>query len=186
MAGNENSQKPHGGGQVSGGSQGSAYSGTGSGGDPTTEPGQYPPGGWGNAIFGGPLPSGTGAPGTSGGAGGSDDTTEPGQLTDGLTGVTDAEITQTGAPGTSTSPNSAGGGASVDYTRMGSFLSGTYQSDTASEVIDGPGSATEANQEGYATGGPQLPGIKGNEPTPGGKYQPGSGKVLRGGRAVRG
>lgn len=185
MAGtNQPSQKPQGGGQVAGG--GSRSGGPDGGADNSSQPGQYPPGGWGNAIFGGPLPTGTGAPGTSGGGGGGDDTAEPGQLTDGLTGVTDAEITQTGAPGTSTSPNSRGGGTSVTTTRMGSHLTGTYQQETSSEILTGPGESTEANQEGYATGGPQLPGIKGNEPQPGGKFQPGSGKVLRGGRAVRG
>lgn len=185
MAGtNQPSQKPDGGGQVAG--KGAPESGTGGAPDRTSMEGQYPPGGWGNMIFGGPLPTGTGAPGTSGGAGGQDDTAEPGQLTDGLTGVTDAEITNTGAPGTSTSPNSRGGGTSVTTTKMGSHLTGTYQSETSSEILSGPGESTEANQEGYATGGPQLPGIKGNEPQAGGKFQPGSGNVLRGGRSVRG
>lgn len=185
MAGtNQPSEKPAGGGQVAG--HGAPDSGTGGAPDRTAMKGQYPPGGWGNAIFGGPLPSGTGAPGTSGGGGGADSTAEPGQLTDGLTGVTDAEITSTGAPGTSTSPNSGGGGSSVTVTRAGSYLSGTYESETSSESLSGPTDSTQANQEGYATGGPQLPGIKGNEPQPGGKYQPGSGRVLRGGRAVRG
>ncbi len=185
MAGNAPSQKPDtGSGQVSGGS--AARSGTPAGGvDETAQPGQYPPSR--NDIFGGPLPTGTGAPGTNGGRGGDDPTTEGGQLTDGLTGVTDAEISETGAPGTGTSPNRSGGGTSVSYTRPGSPYSGTYQSDVANEVIDGPGSATEANSEGYATGGPQLPGIKGNEPEAGGsRYQTGGGCVLRGGRAVRG
>src|SRR6266496_91613 len=183
MAGNVPSQKPGGGGQVSGGN--AARSGTPAGGvDETSQPGQYPPSR--NDIFGGPLPTGTGAPGTRGSSGASDSTNEPGQVSDGLTGVTDAQITQTGAPGTSTNPNRPGG-TSVSYTRSGSPFSGTYESDTASETIDGPGSASEANSEGYATGGPQLPGIKGNEPEAGrGRYQPGSGTVLRGGRSVRG
>lgn len=178
MAGNEPSQKPYGGGKVAGTTQ---VSGHGGGGDPTTEPGQYPPSR--SDIFGGPLPTGTGAPGTQGGGGGGGDpTTEAGQLTDSFTGDSDAEITGTGAPGTSTNPGSRGGGTSVSYTRPGSFLSGTYQSDVASEVIDGPGGATEANSQGYGTGGPQLPGLEGNEPTAGNsKFQPGSGKVLRGG-----
>lgn len=177
MAGNEPSQKPYGGGKVAGNTK---VSGHGGGGDPTTEPGQYPP--QRNDIFGGPLPTGTGAPGTSGGRGGGDVTTESGQLSDDFTGGSDTDITETGAPGTSTNPGGGGGGTSVSYTRPGSFLSGTYQSDVSSEVIDGPGSATEANSEGYGTGGPQLPGLEGNEPTAGNsKFQPGSGKVLRGG-----
>jgi hypothetical protein len=180
---NEPSMKPYGGGKVSGSTKVSGKSG---GGDPTNQPGQYPPEGD-NNIFGGPLPSGTGAPGTAGGAGGGDVTAEPGQLSDGLTGVTDAEITETGAPGTATSPNDSDvGETAISYTRPGSYLSGTYQSDTTNEDIDGPGSITEANDQGYGTGGPQLPGLKGNEPLAGGgRYQPGAGRVLRGGRAVR-
>jgi hypothetical protein len=179
---NEPNQKPDGGGSVSGSTR---VSGDSRGGDPTNQPGQYPPEGM-NNIFGGPLPSGTGAPGTRGGGGGGDDTAEPGQLTDGISGVTDAEITQTGAPGTGTSPIKGGGGTSITYTRAGSPYSGTYKSDTTSDNIDGPASATEANDEGYATGGPQLPGLQGNEPTAGGsRYQPGVGTVLRGGRSVR-
>ena len=181
----EPNQTPDGGGSVSGGS--SRVSGTTEASDPTNEPGQYPPGGWGTAIFGGPLPSGTGAPGTKGGAGGADDTAEPGQLVDGLTGITETEITETGSPGTGTTANTDGGSDSISYTRPGSYLSGTYKSDTTSDNVAGTASATEANDQGYATGGPQLPGIKGNEPRAGqGPYQPGSGRVLRGGRAVRG
>lgn len=184
MAGtNQPSQKPDGGGTQASGGRG--YSGTNTTTDPTTEPGQYPPT-EGTSIFGGPLPTGTGAPGTRGGGGGGDNTSEPGQLTDGLTGISDSDISSTGAPGTATSPGSGGGGTTVTYTRPGSYMSGTYQAETSSETLSGPGESTEANSQGYATGGPQLPGIKGNEPVPGGKYQPGSGRVLRGGRAVRG
>jgi hypothetical protein len=181
MAGtNQPSQKPYSGGQSG------AYSGDRRGDDPTTEPGQYPPASDGG-IFGGPLPTGTGAPGTSGGGGMGDSTSEAGQLTDGLTGLADSDIRHTGAPGTSTSPGNSGGGTSITTTRPGSHLSGTYQSEVSSEVLSGPGESTEANGQGYGTGGPQLPGIEGNEPTAGGgRYQPGSGRVLRGGRSVRG
>lgn len=180
----ESSMTPDGGGMVSGGS--TRVSGTSNSADPTNEPGQYPPGDWGTAIFGGPLPSGTGAPGTKGGAGNTDPTVEAGQLVDGLTGVTDAEISQSGAPGTSTTPNTSGGSESVTYTRAGSYLSGTYKSDTLQDDLSGPHDSTQANDIGYGTGGPQFPGNKGNEPRAGeGPYQPGSGSVLRGGRAVR-
>jgi hypothetical protein len=181
MAGtNQPSQKPYSGGQSD------AYSGTRGGNDPTTEPGQYPPASDGG-IFGGPLPTGTGAPGTSGGGGDSNDpTVVAGQLVDGLTGVPDSAINSTGAPGTATSPGTGGGGSTVTYTRPGSFMTGTYEMESSSETLSGPGESTEANSQGYATGGPQLPGIKGNEPVPGGKFQPGSGRVLRGGRSVRG
>jgi hypothetical protein len=163
-----------------------AYSGTRDGtSDATNEPGQYPPGDWGTAIFGGPLPDGTGAPGTRGAnQGDTDPTNEPGQTQDGLTGISEQDITQTGAPGTGTTPNDQGGAASISYTRPGSYLTGTYQTDTYNDDIQGPRDSTQANDEGYATGGPQLPGLKGNEPVPGGRFQPGSGRVLRGGRAV--
>ncbi len=181
----EPSQTPDGGGKVAG--TGQRVSGTSTGADPTNEPGQYPVGGWGTAIFGGPLPTGTGAPGTKGGAGGDDVTTEAGQLTDGLTGITDDEISNTGSPGTGTTPNTAGGSQSISYTRPGSPFSGTYKSDTLSDDVDGPHDSTQANDQGYATGGPQFPGNKGNEPRAGvGPYQPGTGRVLRGGRAVSG
>jgi hypothetical protein len=163
-------------------------SGTGSSGtDPTNEPGQYPAGND-HGIFGGPLPNGTGAPGTAGASGGSDPTTEPGQLQDGLTGISEAQITETGAPGTQgTTPTSGGGPDSVSFTRAGSYLSGTYQSETVSDSVGGPADWTQANDDGYDSGGPQLPGIKGNEPAAGGsRFQPGGGRVMRGGRAVRG
>lgn len=174
------SQTPDGGGLTSG--KGTRVSGVAGSSDPTNEPGQYPPSR--TDIFGGPLPTGTGAPGTRGGGGGGDDTAEPGQLTDGITGVSDAEITETGAPGTGTTANTSGGSASVTYTEPGSPYSGTYKSETVSDDLSGTRDSTQANDEGYGTGGPQLPGIKGNEPVPGGRYQPGSGRVLRGGRAV--
>src|SRR5690348_12102717 len=83
-------------------------SGHGGGGDPTLEPGQYPPGSD-HGIFGGPLPAGTGAPGTQGAGGLPDPTNQPGQLEDGLTGITTAEITQTGAPGTQGTTATSGG-----------------------------------------------------------------------------
>lgn len=176
----EPNQVPDGGGKVSG--DGRKRSGTGGGGDPTTEPGQYPPTAD-HGIFGGPLPTGTGAPGTRGGGPSGDVTNQPGQVDDGLTGISEAQITETGAPGTGTTPVSPGGGTSVSYTRAGSAFSGTYQSDSTSDDLSGPHDSTMVNDEGYATGGPQLPGIKGNEPEAGdGRYQPGSGRVLRGGR----
>jgi len=162
-------------------------SGAGSAGtDPTLEPGQYPPGSD-HGIFGGTLPSGTGAPGTAGAAGGSDPTTEPGQLQDGLTGISEHDITSTGAPGTQGTTPDPGGSSSVSFTRPGSYLTGTYEFETVGYTTDGPADGTQANDDGYASGGPQLPGIKGNEPQAGGgRYQPGGGRVLRGGRAVRG
>ena len=162
-------------------------SGAGGGGDPTLEPGQYPPGSD-HGIFGGPLPAGTGAPGTQGANGTSDPTNEPGQTQDGLTGISESDITKTGAPGTQgTTPTSGGGAEQVSFTAAGSYLDGTYESLTVGYDTSGPKDGTQANDDGYASGGPQLPGIKGNEPQAGSnRFQPGGGSVLRGGRAVRG
>lgn len=165
-------------------------SGAGSAGtDATLEPGQYPPG-TDHGIFGGPLPTGTGAPGTAGASGASgaaDPTNEPGQTEDGLTGISETQITQTGAPGTQGTVPDPGGSSQVSFTRAGSYLTGTYESETVGYTTEGPADGTQANDDGYASGGPQLPGIRGNEPQAGSsRFQPGGGKVLRGGRAVRG
>lgn len=137
------------------------------------DPNQYPPTGS-DAIFGGPLPTGTGAPGTAGASGSADATNEPGQVSDGLTGVTEAEITQTGAPGSAGSPAGDHGSASVTYTRPNDGI-GPY------EQVSGGSDGTEANADGYAGGGPKMPGIA--EPTSTGA---GKGNVMRGGRNVRG
>jgi hypothetical protein len=166
-----------------------AYSGIRTTGDPTNEPGQYPPGDWGNAIFGGPLPDGTGAPGTQGAQiteSGVDSTNMPGQLDDGLTGLDEQDIAETGAPGTAGAEPSTGTGAdAVNFTRPGSYLSGSYASDTVRDDVSGPQDWTDANDGGYASGGPKLPGMA--EPAAGtGRFQPqGGGRVLRGGRDVR-
>jgi hypothetical protein len=155
--------------------------------DPTNEPGQYPvDDGAQHNIFGGPLPAGTGAPGTQGGGGrGSDPTTEPGQLTDGLTGITDREITSSGAPGTQgTTPTNGGGPDAVTFTRPTAGVT-PYENISIRDSVSGPADWTQANDDGYASSGPKLPGMQ--EPQAGsGKFQPGGGRVLRGGRAVRG
>lgn len=163
------------------------YSGKSTASDPTNEPGQYPVGDWGTAMFGGQLPTGTGAPGTQGGGtAGLDPTDEIGQTTDDFTGLPSSAITGTGAPGTQGAEVGQSGGTSITYTRPNDGL-GMYDTTTVSDDLDGPKDSTQANDSGYATGGPQLPGLKGNEPTPGsGRYQTGSGgHVMRGGRAVR-
>lgn len=160
-----------------------AYSGTQQGGDPTTEPGQYP-GTMDHGIFGGPLPTSTGAPGSAGGRGsGGDPTVEPGQLTDGLTGVSDRDIANTGAPGGQGASNSENTGPdSVTFTRPSAGIN-TYDTESVRDSVSGSQDWTSANDQGYSSGGPQLPGIRGNEPKAGeGPYQPGSGRVLRGGR----
>jgi hypothetical protein len=165
---------------------GRPYSGTTSSADPTLEEGQYPPGDWGNAIFGGTLPTGTGAPGSATSAEALDPTNEKGQTIDGLTGVTHEEITDTGAPGTQGVIDNPGGGTAITYTYPNDGI-GPYDQVTRTDDIAGPRESTQANDGGYATGGPQLPGLKGNEPQAGSaRYQPGGGHVMRGGRAVRG
>jgi len=155
--------------------------------DPTTEKGQYPGGDWATAMFGGTLPEGTGAPGTQGAriSGGSDPTNEPGQTEDGLTGITEREITSTGAPGTTGAGRGGQGPDAVTFTRPGSYQSGSYAQDTVNDSVSGPLDWTQANDGGYGTGGPKLPAM--NEPTPNaGPFQPSSGgRVLRGGRDVR-
>jgi hypothetical protein len=165
------------------------YSGLQEGGDPTTEPGQYPPGND-SGIFGGPLPTGTGAPGTQGarGTGGVDPTNEPGQTLDSMTGLSAQQVSSTGAPGTQgAEPDLGSGSDSVTFTRPGSYLNGSYAQDTVRDNVSGPGDWTQANSEGYGNDTNQLPGLKGNQPVPGGRFQPGGGgRVLRGGRAVQG
>lgn len=164
------------------------YSGTDEQADPTNEPGQYPPGlAYETEMFGGPLPTGTGAPGTKGGGSGgtTDATNEPGQTEDGLTGISEQEITQTGAPGTQGAVDNDGGSDTITYTEASDGIL-PYRMVTVRDSVDGPEDSTGANDQGYATGGPQLPGIKGNEPQAGSaRFQPGGGRVLRGGRAVR-
>jgi hypothetical protein len=171
----------------SGTGSGRPWSGTASDSDPTAEPGQYPPGNWGNALFGGTLPTGTGAPGTQGARGGADPTTEPGQLNEGLSGLGPADTADTGAPGTGTTPNSSGGGSSIRFTDPGTMPGvGAYRSEQVSDDLSGSRDSTQANDIGYGSGGPQIPAIAGNEPQAGSaKWQTGSGRVLRGGRDVR-
>jgi hypothetical protein len=164
------------------------YSGVPETADPTNEPGQYPVTGVNAQIFGGPLPSGTGAPGSAGAPieGTADATNEPGQVSDGFSGVTDSEITSTGAPGTQGAQDHDGGSDAIMYTEASAGIY-PYRMDSTSDNVSGNGDWTGANDQGYASGGPQLPGIKGNEPEAGsGRFQPGGGSVMRGGRAVRG
>jgi hypothetical protein len=156
-------------------------SGTGGGGgDQTTMSGQYPPTAD-HGIFGGALPTSTGAPGTSGGKGDHQDpTVEAGQLADDFGGgVSPSDVIATGAPGSTGASGGGGGGNSVTFTDPGSYLGGTYDQDTVSDNIVGPGEWTEANDSGYGTSGPQLPALKGNQPTSTGA---GQGQVMRGGR----
>lgn len=159
-------------GDVSGARESSAYSGTATSADPTTEPGQYP-----SSLFGVSLPQGTGAGGSAGAQGGGDPVNEPGQLNEGISGLGPADTANTGAPGSAGASNAGGGPDSVTYTRPGSYLSGTNQQDTVHDSISGPNDWTQAIDGSYG-GGPQMPGIRGNEP---GGTGAGGGRVLRGG-----
>src|SRR5690349_5619550 len=164
-------------GDVAGAKQPASYSGTAHGAlDPTLEPGNYA-----DSLFGIGLPQGTGAPGSQGAAASSatDPTNEPGQLNEGISGLGPDKIADTGAPGSGGAQNSPGGTDSVTYTRPGSYLSGTYQSDTVTDSISGPNDWTQAVDGSYG-GGPQLPGVDGNMPASTGA---GMGRVMRGGRA---
>ena len=171
-------QNPAGGGLVSG-NVGEAMAGAGAfaSDDPANQPGQYPP-----SLFGVALPQGTGAGGSAGASGGADPANQPGQLNEGISGLGPSATADTGAPGTGGAENGTGGGTTISYTRPGSFLTGTNITDTIRDEISGTGDWTQAIDGSYAGGGPQLPGIAGNEPTSGGgRYQPGSGRVLHGG-----
>ena len=63
---------------------------------------------------------------------------------------------------------------------------GPYRSETVQDEVSGPGDWTGANDQAYASGGPQLPGIKGNEPdvNSGPFTAKGGGTVRRGGRGA--
>jgi hypothetical protein len=168
-------------GPVAGAREEGAFSGTARPGlDPTAELGQTP-----GSLFGVTLPQNTGAPGSPGASdrASADPTNEPGQVYEGISGEGPAQIADTGAPGSQGASNGGAGPDAVSYTRPGSFLSGTYVQDTVNDSVSGPRDWTAANDSGYASGGPQLPGIKGNEPQGTGS---GMGRVLRGGRAVAG
>lgn len=144
------------------GRTGKAAAGDGRGGDPTNQPNQYP-----GSLFGMPLPQGTGAPGSSGAArtAATDPTNQPGQLNEGLTGMGPPDTDSTGAPGTQGADPALGSGTdTITFTQLSAGI-GHYETKSVSDEISGPGDWTAANDQGYASGGPQLPGIKGNEPS---------------------
>jgi hypothetical protein len=149
--------------------------------DPTNQPNQYP-----DSLFGMPLPSGTGAPGSQGAGGAADPTNQPGQLEEGITGMGPPQTTHTGSPGSQGAKPSLGAGPdTVTFTKLSSGI-GPYQTQTVSDEISGSGDWTAANDQGYASGGPQLPGIRGNEPSvnEGPFTAKSGGRVLRGGRGA--
>jgi len=150
-------------------------------GDTTNEPGQYP-----QSLFGVGLPQGTGAPGSQGArfSAGVDPTNEPGQLNEGISGLGPADIADTGSPGSQGSVNDlTTGGDTVSFTKPSGGLV-TYETMTVQADVSGPRDWTAANEQGYASGGPQLPGLKGNEPSvnDGPFTAKAGGRVMRGGR----
>lgn len=123
--------------------------------------------------FGITVPGGTGAPGSAGaGQAATDPTLAPGQDDSGPIGTSRANAESTGAPG-SRGTSGANSGGTVRYTEPGSWLDGTYESETHPAGDD-----TEVGS--HYGGGPQLPGIQGNTPSGTGA---GSGRASR--RTVR-
>lgn len=127
--------------------------------DPTEQTGQTP-----SEIFGFSQSYSTGAPGSSPhGARSSDVTIQPGQLDDGLSGVTAAEITDTGLPGSQGASNSNGGPDSIRYTDPFGYMGNEHRDSHTSAHVGGTGDWTQANDMGYDSG-PTLPALEGNRP----------------------
>lgn len=140
-------------------SPGSARAGHGGGGDPTAQPGQTP-----SEIFGFPQHYSTGAPGSSGGnMGSSDVTVQDGQISDGLSGLTEEEVTSTGLHGSQgASPHA--GGEGVRYTDPFGYMGNDHRDSHASGAVSGPGDwTTMGDDSGFS--GPTLPALEGNRPT---------------------
>ena len=127
---------------------------------PTVQNGQLP-----SEIFGFPQHYSTGAPGTQGATGPDADVTiQAGQLQEGLSGVTDGEITDTGAPGSQGAANQNAGPTAVRYTDPFGYMGNDHRESATSAHVDGVGDWTQANDMGYAAG-PTLPVLEGNRPT---------------------
>lgn len=126
---------------------------------PTVQRGQLP-----DEIFGFPQSYSTGAHGSTGGAMDSSDVTvQDGQISDGLSGLTKAEVTDTGMPGSPGAANQNAGPDGVTYTDPFGILGGVNRDVHTSAHLDGIGDWTQANDQGYA-GGPTLPALEGNRP----------------------
>ena len=126
--------------------------------DPTNQLGQTPP-----DVFGFSQSYSTGLPGSQGGGGGKDDvTTEPGQFDTTLAGVTEAEITGTGMPGSQGFTPHAGG-EGVRYTDPFGYQGNEHRESHASMAVSGPGDSTVfGDDDGFS--GPTLPALEGNRP----------------------
>lgn len=137
---------------------------------------------YGSSLFGfGGNWADSGAPGSPGASGAADTVNQPGQLSEGISGSGPDVTADSGAPGSQGAQNNAGGPDRVTYTEPGSFLSGTNTQATVDDSVSGTNDWTQATDGSYG-GSLNLPSIAGNQPDPnGGPYQPGSGRVRRGG-----
>lgn len=156
---------------------GGAASGTGGGGDPANQPGQYP-----MSNFGVSLPQGTGAAGTEGATPGNrvtDPAGQPGQYpaTEPISGVT---LGGTGAPGSQGATEGAEGDTTITYTPPGFYKGesqGVFPTITTTDSISGQGDWTAPPQAAPTTH--PISGTSISNDTGAGQ-----GRVLRGGRAV--
>jgi len=150
--------------------------GTSDGPEPTFEPGNYT-----DSLFGVAIPQGTGAPGSQGAGGASDPTVMPGALDEGLSGLGPADTANTGSPGSAPIGDRTGG-TQVSYTNPGSYLGGTYVTETVSGSVTGPDDWSQVSPGLYDGASKNLPGI----PQAGAALADtgaGQGRVMRGGRS---
>jgi hypothetical protein len=127
-------------------------------GGPTVQRGQLP-----DEIFGFPQSYSTGAPGSGGGAMDSSDVTvQDGQISDGMSGLTKAEVVETGMPGSQGARPHAGG-EGIRYTDPFGYMGNDHRDSHASGTISGPGEWTAFGDDNGFTG-PTLPGLEGNRP----------------------
>jgi hypothetical protein len=134
--------------------------GSGGGGpEPTAQKGQLP-----SEIFGFPQSYSTGAHGSAGGAmDTSDVTVQDGQISDGMSGLTKAEVTDTGLHGSQGFRPHAGG-ESVRYTDPFGYLGNDHRESHASGQVSGPGEWTAMGDDSGFSGA-TLPALEGNRPT---------------------
>lgn len=142
------------------------YNGRAEGGDPTNMPGQPEA-----SIFGLSVPTTTGAPGSrsAGDSAPSDVTLHNGQLDAGLAQVSGAQITDTGAPG-STGARPSSGGEAVTYTDPFGFIGGVNREVTVRGKVDGDGDWTQFG-DGSGFTGATLPALQNARPTSSGAGQ---------------
>jgi hypothetical protein len=127
--------------------------------DPTNQNGQVP-----SEIFGFSQTYSTGARGSSGGSAPSDVTIQSGQLDSGLAMVSGAEITHTGAPGSTGAGVGRSGGETVTYTDPFGYMGQEHRESSTSGHVDGSGDwTTFGDDSGFA--GATLPILQNARPT---------------------